>query len=278
AAYFETRLGLAAIGAQARAGFADIENRLQAGVVGKYLVEGPNILLLGELDVVRQHFTDADASRAQLVGYLGASTFLVRGLMAQLVLERYDEDLAVKGVARTAFGASLQWFFHAHFEAYLYGRWVVDGSGSADGASSTLVMLQVHYYLCRDARSSPVSSRRAAAAPPRCRRGSPTWSRSCRPTASAATTSRAPRRRGFGSTSTTTPPSGRARSAAPRAWRSSCRPRSMPAIIPPSDPRSTSARRTSFATGRGTAPSAPTRRIIPPPPRPRGRSPPRASR
>ncbi|HKA88785.1 MAG TPA: hypothetical protein VKE22_14045 [Haliangiales bacterium] len=147
AAYFETRLGLAAIGAQARAGFADIENRLQAGVVGKYLVEGPNILLLGELDVVRQHFTDADASRAQLVGYLGASTFLVRGLMAQLVLERYDEDLAVKGVARTAFGASLQWFFHAHFEAYLYGRWVVDGSGSADGASSKLVMLQVHYYL-----------------------------------------------------------------------------------------------------------------------------------
>ncbi len=147
AAYFEKRLGMAAIGAQARAGFADIESRLQAGVVGKYLVEGPNILLLGELDVVRQHFNDAGASRAQLVGYVGASTFVVRGLMAQLVLERYDEDLATKGVARTAFGASLQWFFHAHLEAYLYGRWVIDGSGSDDGSSSKLVMLQIHYYL-----------------------------------------------------------------------------------------------------------------------------------
>jgi hypothetical protein len=147
AAYAELRLGLAAVGGQARVGIADGESRLQAGAVGKYFIDGPNILLLGELDVVRQRFSDADASRAQLVGYLGASTFLLRGLMAQLVLERYDEDLAVKGVARTGMSASLQWFFHAHFEAYLYGRWVVDGSGGGDGSASRLVMLQLHYYL-----------------------------------------------------------------------------------------------------------------------------------
>jgi hypothetical protein len=147
AAYFEMRLGMAAIGAQARVGIADIESRLQAGVVGKYLIEGPAILLLGELDVVRQHFDEVGASRAQLVGYLGASTFVMRGLMAQLVLERYDEDLATKGVARTAFAASLQWFFHAHFEAYLYGRWLINGAGSDDGSAAKLLMLQVHYYL-----------------------------------------------------------------------------------------------------------------------------------
>jgi hypothetical protein len=146
AAYVEKRFGTrAAIGAQTRLGFGDLENRLSVGAVGKLLIA--KILLLAELDLVHQHFKDADVSRVQTVGYLGASTFLVRGLMLQLTLERYDQDVSIGGQARTAASASLQFFFHAHFEASLYGQTQIIGSGSDDGSSSQLLLLQVHYYL-----------------------------------------------------------------------------------------------------------------------------------
>jgi len=146
AAYFEKRFGTrAAVGGQTRLGFGDLENRLSVGAIGKLMIQ--KILLLAELDLVHQHFKDADVSRLQTVGYLGASTFLVRGLMLQLTLERFDQDVSIGGQARTAAAASLQFFFHAHFEALLYGRVQIIGSGSDDGDASQLLMLQVHYYL-----------------------------------------------------------------------------------------------------------------------------------
>lgn len=148
AASFERRVGQrAAWGAQARVAANDAQLRAVAGLVGKLYLDGPRILVLAEADVARQRFAGIGASRWQLAAYLGAAWFPRRGLMVQAMLERWDEDLAVKGVARDAVGAELQWFPTAHVELGLYGRAQLIGAGAGDGAPSGLVLLQLHYYL-----------------------------------------------------------------------------------------------------------------------------------
>jgi hypothetical protein len=147
-AYFERREGNAiAWGAQARVSVGSEDTRASGGLVGKVFFDGPRIQILAEADLVRQTFVDADPGRWQLASYLGAAWFPVRGWMAQVMLERFDEDLARRGVARDAAGAELSWFPTAHVELSLYGRFQLIGTGSDDGTPSELVLLQIHYYL-----------------------------------------------------------------------------------------------------------------------------------
>jgi hypothetical protein len=146
ALYLERRLGgRAAAAAQARLAAGDDDSRVQGGLVGK-LVVGP-VLLLGQLDLVRQSFAVEAPAAWQLAGYLGASWMFRRGFLAQLMLERWDPDLAVRGVARSAAGVSLQWFPIAHVEVSLYGRMVMIGAGLDDGDAGRLLLVQLHYYL-----------------------------------------------------------------------------------------------------------------------------------
>jgi hypothetical protein len=150
AAYYERRFGRRlAAAAQARLAISgDQSTRAQGGVVGKLLLPATKILLLGQLDLVHESF-DADGlpSRWQLAGYLGASWLFRRGFLGQLMLERWDQDLDVSGVARSAVGAQLQFFPVAHVELSLYGRLAFIGTGSDDGSPSQLLMLQLHYSL-----------------------------------------------------------------------------------------------------------------------------------
>jgi hypothetical protein len=148
AAYVERRLGsIAAAGAEARVAVGSGETRAQGGLVGKFLLAGPKLLLLSQVDIVHDSFEDLDMPRLQLAGYLGASWMFERGFMAQLTLERWDPDLSVKGVARDAAGLQLQWFPTAHVEVSLYGRLQLIGAGTDDGDPSQLLLLQGHYYL-----------------------------------------------------------------------------------------------------------------------------------
>jgi hypothetical protein len=148
AARFEHRpLPWLAWGAQARVSVGSEDTTVQGGLIGKAYFDGPRIQLLAEVDLVRQTFKDAAPGRNQLAAYLGGAWFPIRGLMAQLMLERWDEDLARKGVARDALGAELSWFPTAHVELSLYGRYVMLGTGSDDGSPSQVVLLQGHYYL-----------------------------------------------------------------------------------------------------------------------------------
>jgi hypothetical protein len=149
AAYFEQRVleHKAAWGAQARVSVGDTNTRSSLGLVGKLYLDGPRIQLLAEVDVVLQSLRDLGPDRWQLFGYLGAAWFPLRGLLFQLQLERFDEDMAVKGVARDAVSVELQWFPTAHVEVSLYGRLQIIGTGTADGPLSEVGLLQFHYYL-----------------------------------------------------------------------------------------------------------------------------------
>jgi hypothetical protein len=147
AGYGELRLEkMSAIAGQFRVGIGSDESRYQVGGVGKLWIEKARILLLGEADVIRQQFNGAKG-QTQFVSYIGPTLLLTRGLMTSFAYERFQENLAVKGTGRNAFDLQLNFFPWAHTEVLLLGRWQITGSGTADGASASLLMLQLHYYL-----------------------------------------------------------------------------------------------------------------------------------
>jgi hypothetical protein len=151
AAYAERRLGnRAALALQARVGIAPEESRYQGGAVGKLWIERAKLLLLGEADFIRQQLSAASAGQNQFVSYLGA-TYVIRGLMAGVAYERFQENLAVAGTARDAYDVQINLLPWAHFEVVILGRYQKphDGgrAGAPDSQSASLGMLQLHYYL-----------------------------------------------------------------------------------------------------------------------------------
>lgn len=148
AAYVERRQGHNITwGGQFKVSVGDEDTKAMGGLIGKWFFDGPRIQLMGEADLVHETFKDVDAPRWQFAGFLGGAWYPRRGWMVQLFVERWDEDLSLKGVARDAVGAELQWFPIAHVEVGLYGRLQLIGSGSDDGSGSQVLLLQAHYYL-----------------------------------------------------------------------------------------------------------------------------------
>ena len=148
AVYYERRFGETfAAAAQARFAIASGDTRTQGGLVGKLYLEPARTLLLVQTDLVHERFDETGASRLQWVYYLGASWRFARGFMVQLMLERWDPDLATRGVARDALDLEVQWFPTAHVEVSLFGRLQLIGPGSDDSTGAQVLMLQAHYYL-----------------------------------------------------------------------------------------------------------------------------------
>jgi hypothetical protein len=143
AAYYEKRLGdgeKATVGLEAKVAAGADDLRITGGATAKYFLSGAKLLFMAEGDYLNQKLAGFDQSG--FVGYLGAAKILHQGLWARAAIERYDEDLAVKDVARDAASLMLQWFPKAHFEVMLYGKyqWIPGGSPQELG------MLQLHYY------------------------------------------------------------------------------------------------------------------------------------
>ncbi|HTE54891.1 MAG TPA: hypothetical protein VK698_28755 [Kofleriaceae bacterium] len=145
--YWEKRLAddKAAVGAQVRAAFADVDRRYLAGGIGKYYFEGARTLVMGEVDVQLQQFDDVGDTRPQLAGYLGVSYWPKTGIMLGANLERFDEDMSVADLARDAGSLTLQWFPLAHWELMLIGK--LEAQGGEYGDPTSLGMFQLHYYL-----------------------------------------------------------------------------------------------------------------------------------
>jgi hypothetical protein len=145
AAYGELRFNkMAALGLQTRVGIATEEARYQGGAVGKLWVDKVRLLFLGEADFIRQQLTGASVGQNQFASYLGA-TYVIRGLMAGVAYERFQEDLAVKGTGRNAYDVEVNLFPSAHFEVGLLGR--LQSRVAAGAGDASLAMLQLHYYL-----------------------------------------------------------------------------------------------------------------------------------
>lgn len=149
AVYGERRFsGMAAFALQARLGVGTEATRYEGGAVGKLWLDQARVLILGEADFIRQQVKAAAAGENQFVCYLGPTFFPIRGLMAGVAYERYQEDLSVAATAHNAFDVEVNVFPWAHFELLALARYQFFGTAvRSDGASASLYMLQIHYYL-----------------------------------------------------------------------------------------------------------------------------------
>jgi hypothetical protein len=103
---------------------------------------------MGEADFIHQQVKAAAAGENQFVSYVGPTFFPVRGLMTGLAYERYQEDLSVAATAHNAFDVEVNLFPWAHIEILALARYQFFGAAArSDGASASLYMLQIHYYL-----------------------------------------------------------------------------------------------------------------------------------
>jgi hypothetical protein len=146
--YGELRLAkMSALAGQFRIAAGSLVSQEQVGGIGKLWLEKAKMLVLGEADLIHQSFGQASYSQNQFVSYLGANFYPTRGLMASLAYERFQENLGVAKTGRNAYDAQINVFPWAHCEVVLLGRYQLTGSGSTDGGSGSLLMLQLHYYL-----------------------------------------------------------------------------------------------------------------------------------
>lgn len=129
------------IGASARVGIAETK-RLQAGLHAKLHLEGPNILLQGEIDGVRELF-DGPGDRWQLAAYAGPVWIPTRGLYTGIAYQTFAEDLHVRGVTRHSVDSFVSFIPRAHFEVMASAR--AQRIGPREHAY--LGMLQLHYWL-----------------------------------------------------------------------------------------------------------------------------------
>ena len=146
AAYGEARVNdHASIGAGAMVEVSADDKKYRGDLTAKYYLKGPDLLLSGEGQFVRQT-VDAGGTANQLVSYLMASWFLPDGLLLDVAWGHYDEDLAVKNLDRDAFDVNFHWFATSHIEVVLNARAELIGQ-TAGGPTGSYVLLQGHYRL-----------------------------------------------------------------------------------------------------------------------------------
>ncbi len=134
-----------ALAAQARVALSDQDRRFTAGAIVKQWLPTAGVLLLAELDLQHQSFTDgAGPGRLQLAGYAGASKHVARGVMLGAALHRWQPDLTLRS-SRDAFELNAHYFPRAHLELHLLAR--ASAEGHELGDPGLLALLQLHYYL-----------------------------------------------------------------------------------------------------------------------------------
>jgi len=134
----------AAVAAQARYAKTDDDVSVLGGAVAKKWLPKPKLLLLGELDLQRQHIPRAGLSRYQVLGYAGVTRVTLPGLAIGAAVQRWDPDLMLGGTSRNTGEVNVQLFPLAHLELHLLAR--VGLIGGRVGSPDSLALLQVHYY------------------------------------------------------------------------------------------------------------------------------------
>jgi hypothetical protein len=142
-AYFERRFkDVAAAALQARLAVGPGMTRTIVGGVGKYWIAPLRTMLLAEADFVRRDI-DTIPPSYQFVGAGGFSVLPVKGLMATVLGERSQVDLAVRDSTYHATTGLLSWFPYAHVELQALGRVQIPTGGQV----AKTFLMQLHYFL-----------------------------------------------------------------------------------------------------------------------------------
>ena len=144
AAYLERRVldGRAALAVQAKYASRAGASRAIGGAVGKGYLASIRTLLFTEIDMILLS-VDGLPGRGQAIGALGASVLPVRGLILTALGEHYQEDIEVRGAARSATSLFVDWSPYAHVELRVMARVEIP----AGGDTTKLLLAQLHYFL-----------------------------------------------------------------------------------------------------------------------------------
>ena len=145
ALHAEKRFGKISVGAQARYANGAEDVRTQGGATAKLWLDGPEVLLQAEAQVVHQTF-DAGGKRNQAVAYLMASWFFAHSYFLDVGLGHFDQDVKVPDVDRDTVEVNLHWFPKAHIELVLMGRLQMIALGKG-GDNASYGLVQFHYRL-----------------------------------------------------------------------------------------------------------------------------------
>lgn len=144
AAYAGRRLlsGRAIVALQGKFAVRSGSERTVGGAFAKYYAFALQTLFFVEADLVRLS-VEGLPPRGQGIGLAGATVGPARGLRLTVLGEHYQEDLAVRGAARSAASLLLGWFPYPHFEARIITR----AEFPAGGQPTKLFFAQLHYFL-----------------------------------------------------------------------------------------------------------------------------------
>ena len=148
ALYAEKRLTNSfSLGVQGRYAKSTDESRTQGGITAKQWIEGANLMLQGQADLIHQDLNDGTgASRNQLASYVLASYFAMPGWSYDVGVGYYNEDMHVQHLDREAFDINLHYIPWPHFEFILSTRVETLSFGNG-GPTSGYGILQLHYHL-----------------------------------------------------------------------------------------------------------------------------------
>jgi hypothetical protein len=147
AAYAEVRLGnRAALGVEGKYSKSDDQTRSFGGVVAKYYLPGPDVLLLGEAELIRQHIDAGDFKTNQIATYAMATKPLPHNLQLDVGYGHFTQDTRIDGLYRDAIDANIHWFFDSHVELLVTTRLEILAGGDG-GPPGGYALAQLHYRL-----------------------------------------------------------------------------------------------------------------------------------
>lgn len=146
ALYAEARVGEhAAVGLEGKYSSGDEITAMYGGVTGKVHLEGPDVLLLAEGQVIRKELVAAGDKQTQLAGYVMASRPFDNGILVDVGVGHFTQDTRVKGLYRDAIDVNVHWFMTSHIEWLLTTRLELLELGG--GTNGGYALAQLHYRL-----------------------------------------------------------------------------------------------------------------------------------
>ncbi|HSD91332.1 MAG TPA: hypothetical protein VLB44_27600 [Kofleriaceae bacterium] len=145
ALYAEARLGThAAVGAEGKYSKADEQTRMFGGITGKLYLAGPDVMLMGEAELIQQKLAVGGDKANKIAAYVLGSRPLPHGLTLDVGVGHYTQDTRVKGLYRDCIDVNLHWFADPHFELLWTNRLELLGDGGPNGGYS---LAQLHVRL-----------------------------------------------------------------------------------------------------------------------------------
>lgn len=147
ALYAEARIGEhAAIGTEGKLTFTDDVTTKYTGLTGKVYVEGIDLMLLGEGQLIQRTINaGAGDSMTSLAGYAMATKPLPRNLQLDVGVGHFTHDTRVKGLYRDCIDVNVHWYVATHVELLLTTRVELLAGGSGNNGGYALT--QLHYRL-----------------------------------------------------------------------------------------------------------------------------------